>query len=152
MIVIALFVEYLLPNAGYSYLDRDHDFSAIGEPEWGFSRLGSCCGSVSPQDIGQFFRPNTLRVVQLGFDDLEQCPIRHLCLSFTWGCPGEENWFLMPRFEQKSLKPWLSNCCPFSDIIVIGIPNLQIIFFHTKLQIFTLMIVARASASTYFVK
>ena len=58
----------------------------------------------------------------------------------------------MPRFEQKSLKPWLSNYRPLSDIIIIGIPNLQIIFFHTKFQIFASVIVARASASTHFVK
>ena len=47
VIVIAFFVEYLSPDAGYSYLDRDHCFSAIGELEGGFSRWGSCCGSVS---------------------------------------------------------------------------------------------------------
>ena len=63
VIVITFFVEYLSPDAGYSYLDRDHCFSAIGEPKGGLSRRGSCCGSVSPQDVGQFFRPDTFRVV-----------------------------------------------------------------------------------------
>ena len=89
VIVIAFFVECLLPDVGYSYLDRDHDFNAIGEPEGGFSRRGSCCGFVSPQDVGQFFRPGTLRIVQLGFDDLEQCSIRHLRLSIRLGMPWE---------------------------------------------------------------
>ena len=51
VIVIAFFVEYLSLDAGYSYFDRDHCFSAIGEPEGGLSHWGSCCGSVSPQDI-----------------------------------------------------------------------------------------------------
>ena len=72
-------------------------------------------------------------------------------LPFTHS-PRDDNWFLMQRLEQKSLKPWLSNCLPLSDIIVIGIPNLQIIFFHTKLIIFGSVIVAKASASTHFVK
>ena len=87
VIVIAFFVEYLSPDASYSYFNRDHGFSAIVKPEGGFSRRGSCRGSVSPQDVGQFFRPGTLRVVQLGFDDLEQCPIRHFRLSIRLGMP-----------------------------------------------------------------
>ena len=50
MIVITLFVECLSPDAGHSYFDQDHGFSAIGESEGGFSRRGSCRGSVGPQD------------------------------------------------------------------------------------------------------
>ena len=87
LIVIALFVEYLSLDASYSYLDWDHCLNAIGELEGGFSRWGSYCGSVSPQDIGQLFWPATLRVVQLGFDNLEQCPIRHFRLSIRLGMP-----------------------------------------------------------------
>ena len=83
MIIFTLFIECLSPDAGYSYLDRDHGSSAIGEPKGGFSRRGS----VSPQDVGQFFRPGTLRVVQLGFDDLQQCLIRHLRLPIHLGMP-----------------------------------------------------------------
>ena len=85
VIVIALFVEYLSPDVDYSYLDRDHCFSAIGELEWGFSRWGSCCGSVGSQDFGQFFWPGIFRVVQLGFDNLKQCLIRHFRLSICLG-------------------------------------------------------------------
>ena len=59
----------------------------------------------------------------------------------------------MPRPEQKSLKPWLSNCRPLSDMIVFGILNLQIIiFFYTKLQILASVMVASVSALTHFVK
>ena len=94
-------------------------------------------------------------------------PLRHLALvliilsnvrfvtsvcPFPYGCPGDENWFLMPRPKQKSLKPCLSNCRPLSVMIVLEIPNLQIIFFHTKLLILASVIIARASASTHFVK
>ena len=50
--VIALFVEHLSPGVGYSYLNQDHGFCAICELEGGFSRRGSCCGPVNPQDIG----------------------------------------------------------------------------------------------------
>ena len=71
VIVIVFFVEYLLPDAGCSYLDQDHCFSAISESEGGFSCWGSCCGSVGPQDVRQFFRPSTLRVILLSFDNLE---------------------------------------------------------------------------------
>ena len=87
VIVIVFFVEYLSLDVGYSYLNRDHCFSAIGESEGGFSRWGSCCGSVGPQDVGQFFRPGTFRVVQLSFDNLEQCSIRYLCLSIRLRMP-----------------------------------------------------------------
>ena len=71
---------------------------------------------------------------------------------FAWRCPGYENWFLMPRPEQKSLKAWLSNCRPLFEMIVSGIPNLQIIFFQTKLWILASVIVDSASASTHLVK
>ena len=52
VVIIAFFVEHLSPDAGYSYFNRDHSFSAICEPEGGFSCRVSCCGPVSPQDIG----------------------------------------------------------------------------------------------------
>ena len=52
VVVIAFFVEHLLPDASYSYLNQDHGFSSICEPEGGFSCRVSCCGPVSPQDIG----------------------------------------------------------------------------------------------------
>ena len=71
---------------------------------------------------------------------------------FAYGCPGDKNWFLIPKPEQKSLKLWLSNCRPLSDMIIRGIPNLQIMFFHTKFWILTSVMVAIASASTHFVK
>ena len=87
VIVIAFFIEYLSLDAGYSYLNWEHGFSAIGELEGGFSRRGSCRGSVNPQDVGQFFRSSTLHVVQLGFDDLEQCSICNLHLSIRLGMP-----------------------------------------------------------------
>ena len=38
-VVIALLAECLSSDVGYSYLDRDHCFSAIGEPE-GVSPIG----------------------------------------------------------------------------------------------------------------
>ena len=52
VIIIAFFIEHLSPDAGYSYLNRDHSFNAICEPEGGFSRRGfshrgSCCGPIS---------------------------------------------------------------------------------------------------------
>jgi len=65
------------------------------------------------------------------------------------GCPSEENGFLIPSSEQKLLNSWLS---PLSEMIVLGMPNLQIMFFHTKFQILALVIVDKASASTYLVK
>ena len=72
--------------------------------------------------------------------------------SFVCGCLGDENQFLIPRLKQKSLKLWLSNYYLLFDTIVRGVPNLQIMFFHTKLWIFALMMVDNASASTHFVK
>ena len=50
----------------------------------------------------------------------------------AWGWPGDENQFLIPNPEQKSLKPQLSNCHPLFDMIFRDIPNRQTIFFHTK--------------------
>ena len=71
---------------------------------------------------------------------------------FDCGCLGDENWFLFPRPEQKFLKLRLLNCRQLSDMIVCGILNLQIMFFHTKLWIFPSIMVANASASTHFMK
>ena len=70
--------------------------------------------------------------------------------SFACGCLGVRIGFLIPRLEKKSLKSWLSNCCPLSDTIFCGISNLQIIFFHTKLWIFASVMVDNASAPTHF--
>ena len=54
--------------------------SSIGAPPY--------CGPVRPKDIGQLFWPGTLCIIQLGFDNLEQCPIRHfrlsICLRMPW--------------------------------------------------------------------
>ena len=52
MVIVALFMERLLPSAGYSHLHRDHGFCAIYESEGGFSRRGSCRGPVSLEDVG----------------------------------------------------------------------------------------------------
>ena len=72
--------------------------------------------------------------------------------SLACGCLIDENWFLIPNLEQKSLKSWLSNCRPLFDMIVRGILNLQKMFFHTKFWIFALVMVGSASTSTHFVK
>ena len=87
LIVIAFFVEYLSPDAGYSYFDQDHCLSAIGEPEGGFSSRTSCCSPVSLQDIGQLFWLGAFRIIQLGFDNFEQCPICYFRLSIRLGMP-----------------------------------------------------------------
>ena len=71
LIIVALLVEHLSSDVGYSYLDWDHYLGAISESEGGFSCWGSCCSPVSLQDIGQFFWPGPLCVVQLGFDNLK---------------------------------------------------------------------------------
>ena len=71
LVVITLLAECLSFDASYPYLDRDHCFSYIGEFEGGFSRWGPCCGPVSPKDVGQFSWPSALRVIHLGFDNLE---------------------------------------------------------------------------------
>ena len=81
--------KHLSPDASYSHLDRDHCLSDVNELEGGFSYWGSGCSSISPQDIGQFFGLGLFSIVQLGFDDLEQCPISHLhlliCLWMSYG-------------------------------------------------------------------
>ena len=58
----------------------------------------------------------------------------------------------MPSSKQKSLNASLLNCLPLSETSTLGIPYLQIMFLHMKLQMFFSVIVARASASTHFVK
>ena len=88
LIVIVFFMQYLSLDASYSYFDWYYCFSAKGEPEGSLSSWGSYCGPVSPQDIGQFFWPSTLRIVQLNsFDNLKQCSIRHLSLSIRLWMP-----------------------------------------------------------------
>ena len=48
LVVIVFFAQYFSPNAGYSYLDRDYCFSAIGESEGCLSSWGPCRGSIGP--------------------------------------------------------------------------------------------------------
>ena len=59
---------------------------------------------------------------------------------------------LIPRFEQNDLNLLLSNWQPLFEMIVLGILNLQTIFFHTKFCTFISVKVVRAPASTHFVK
>ena len=58
----------------------------------------------------------------------------------------------MPSSKQKSLNALLLNCFPLSETITLGIPYLQMIFLHTKFQMFFSVIVGRVSASTHLVK
>nr|POF02827.1 hypothetical protein CFP56_10886 [Quercus suber] len=89
MIVIDFFNECLSPDAGYSHLNWDHCFSAVGESEGRLSYWCSRYCLVGSQYIGQFFWPGTFRIVQLRFNNLEQHSICHLRLSIrlwmTWG-------------------------------------------------------------------
>ena len=59
---------------------------------------------------------------------------------------------LIPNSKQKSLNALLSNYFPLSETSTLGIPYLQIMFLQTKLRMFFSVIVAKASASTHFVK
>ena len=68
------------------------------------------------------------------------------------GCPRDKNQFLIPNPKQKFLKSQLSNYHPLSNMIILGIPNLQTMFFHMKFWIFASVIVSSASISTHFVK
>ena len=63
LVVVVFFAQYLSPDTGYSYLNRDYCFSAIGESKGCLSSWGPCRGSVGPQDVGKFLWPGTLRVV-----------------------------------------------------------------------------------------
>ena len=70
----------------------------------------------------------------------------------AWGRAGEELWFLIPNYEQKSWKESLSNCFPLSETKTLEIPYLQMICLQTKLRAFFSVMVARASTFTHFVK
>ena len=54
--------------------------------------------------------------------------------------------------EQKSRNESLSNCFPLSKTKTLGIPNLHMMDFQTKFLTFLSVMVAKASASTHFVK
>ena len=68
------------------------------------------------------------------------------------GWAGQEQWFLIPNCEQKSQNDLLSNCFPLSETKTLGMPNLHMMHLQTKLRMFFSVMVARASASTHFVK
>ena len=51
LVVIILLVEHLSPDTGYSHLDQDYCFDAIGESEGGFSCWCSYRSPVGPQNI-----------------------------------------------------------------------------------------------------
>ena len=52
LVVVVFFTQYLSPDAGYSCLDQDYYFRAVGESEGCLSSWGPCHGSVGPQDVG----------------------------------------------------------------------------------------------------
>lgn len=43
---------------------------------------------------------------------------------------------------------WLSNCCPLSESITLGIPNLQTMFFQTNFCILVSVITAKGSCGS----
>lgn len=43
---------------------------------------------------------------------------------------------------------WLSNCCPLSELITLGIPNLQTMFFQTNFCILVSVITAKGSCGS----
>ena len=81
LVVVVFFAQYLSPDAGYSYLDQDYCFSAVGESKWNLSCWGPHGGSVCPQNIWQFLQPCTVCLLQSNFDDLQQRLIHHFHLS-----------------------------------------------------------------------
>ena len=48
LVVVVFFTQYLSPDVGYSYLDRDYCFSTIVESEGCLSSWGPCRGSIGP--------------------------------------------------------------------------------------------------------
>jgi hypothetical protein len=50
------------------------------------------------------------------------------------------------------MKGLLLNCVPLSEMIILGIPNLVMIFFQTNLIKSLSLMLASSSASTHFVK
>ena len=100
-------MEHLSSDAGYSYLGRDYCLGDISECEGGFSYWGSCCSPISLQGIGQFFKPGPVASSILVLIILSSVRLVTSVFPFACRCPGVENWFLIPRLEQKSLKPLL---------------------------------------------
>ena len=58
----------------------------------------------------------------------------------------------MPYSWQKLLKKLESNCVPLSEMRVRGIPNLVMMFLHTKFFVSNSVMEDNGSASTHFVK
>ena len=95
---------------GDSHFDWYYCFSTIGEPEWCFSNWGSSHALFAPS-----------RQTLMIFSNIRFVTFVYL---LAYGCPGEENWFLIPSSEQKLLNSWLWNWRPLFEMIVLGMPNL----------------------------
>ena len=71
--------------------------------------LGNSFGHIS-------FAPSSRVLIILSKDRFvtSTCPL-------AWGWVGDEYWFLIPNWEQKSLKASLSNCFPLFETSILGI-------------------------------
>lgn len=70
----------------------------------------------------------------------------------AWGCTRDEKAFFMPKLAQRDQNLGLSNCFPFSIMSVSGMPNREMMFFHTNLVLLAARILANGIASTHLMK
>ena len=126
--IVTFYFKKFPSHAGDTYFNWYDFFHAVSESEWCFSCWVLAVVRYTHKTFGNSsghapFGPSS-RVLMI-FSNVWL--VTFVC-PFSWGCPSDENWFLMLRFEQNDLNPWLSNCRLMLEII-LGMPNLQLCFF-----------------------
>ena len=129
-------------TASFSYVSRNgvSPVGVLAVVLYAHSMLGNSSGHMP-------FAPSSRVLMILSRDRF----VTSTCL-LACGWAGEEQWFLILNCEQKSQNELLSNYFPLSETKTLGMPNLHMMHLQTKLCMFFFVIVARASASTHFVK
>ena len=123
LIIVVVFMEELLSNVGDSHFNQDYCLNTIGESK-GVSLVGVLAVVMyahrtlgNSSDQAPFASSNQALMILISVQF-----VTFVCL-FAFGCLGDENWFLMPKLEQKSLKP----CSSLPSIcLLVGVLGMRI--------------------------
>ena len=105
LIIVVFFMERLLFDAGDSHFDWDYCLGAISEFKW-VSLVGVLAVVLyAHKTLGNSSGHAPLVSSNLALMILSSVQfVTSICL-FACGCLRDENWFLIPKLKQKSLKP-----------------------------------------------
>ena len=116
-------MEDLLSNAGDSHFNQDYCFNTIGESKGVSPILVLAVVLYAHRTLGNSSDQAPFASSNRALMILSSVQFVIFVCLFACGCLGDENWFLMPKPEQKSLKPCLS--LP-SVCLLVGVLGMRI--------------------------